>query len=96
MGFKRSVCALVFLMALSSCASMHQKCTYYPDGIMKAYRLRSMVVGTGETEMVSTDCAVAGYSTRDTGLSDNGKDALGEIAEKAARGAIAAAIPVPR
>jgi hypothetical protein len=60
---------------------MNQKCSYYPDGILKSYRLRSTVMGTGETEMVSTDCAVAGYSTKDTGLSDNGKEALADITD---------------
>lgn len=71
---------------LPGCASLNQKCSYYPDGVLKNYRLRSTVVGTGETEMVSTDCAVAGYSTRDTGLSDNGKEALGTIAEGVVKG----------
>ena len=86
-----AICALALLAA--GCASMNQKCTYYPDGIMETYRLRSTVVGTGETEMVSTDCAVAGYSTRDTGLSDNGADALGAIAEGVVRGIVAGALP---
>ena len=87
------LCALLLLGV--GCASMNQKCTYYPDGIMETYRLRSTVVGTGETEMVSTDCAVAGYSTKDTGLSDNGRVALGEIAEKVVRGIVAGAVPLP-
>ena len=78
----------VVAVSLSGCASMKQKCSYFPDGTLESYRLRSTVLGTGETEMISTDCAVAAYSTKDTGLSDNGKEALGEIAEGAVRGAM--------
>ena len=78
---------LVILMAtlMVGCGTIRQHCSYYKNGIMKDYRLRSTVIGTGETEMVSTDCAVAGYSTRDTGLSNNGKEALETIAEGVAR-----------
>jgi len=36
--------------------------------------------------MVSTDCAAAGYSTRDTGLSDNGKEALSTIESGVVKG----------
>ena len=85
------LCALLLLTV--GCASMNQKCSYYPSGIMESYRLRSTVVGTGETEMVSTDCAVAGYATRDTGLSDNGAEALETIAEGVVRGALVGAVP---
>ncbi len=80
-------CALA--VAAFGCASMNQKCSFYPDGILESYRQRSTVVGTGETEVVTTDCAALAYSTRDTGLSDNGKAALGEIA----KGAVSALAP---
>ena len=86
MGRKRSVLACGFLIWLSGCASMNQKCQYFPDGRLESYRLRSTVVGTGETEVITTDCAALGYSTKDTGLSDNGKAALGTIAEGAVKG----------
>jgi hypothetical protein len=49
------------------------------------------VVGTGETEIATTDCAALAYSTRDTGISDNGKEAIGEISE----GAVRAMLPLP-
>jgi hypothetical protein len=74
---------------------MNQRCTYYPDGTLESYRLRSTVLGTGETEVVSTDCTVASYSTQDTGLSDNGREALEEVAESVARGAVGALVPIP-
>jgi len=75
---------------LMGCATLNQRCEYYPDGTLSHYRMRSTVIGTGETEAVTTDCAAIGYSTRDTGLSDNGKEALGEIAEGAVKGALGA------
>jgi hypothetical protein len=92
---KRLTLLLLVAMLGSGCAVMRQHCSYYKNGIMEDYRLRSAIIGTGETEMVSTDCAVAGYSTRDTGLSNNGKAALETIAGAAAKmtpaGAAAAA-----
>ena len=85
-------CALTTAaLLLPGCASMNQKCSYYTDGRLESYRLRSTVVGTGETEVVTTACAALAYSTKDTGLSDNGKEALGEIAE----GAVRALVPTP-
>jgi hypothetical protein len=60
---------------------MNQKCSYYADGILETYRVRSTVLGTGETELVTTDCTALAYSTEDTGLSDNGKAAILGIAD---------------
>ena len=82
-GRRTTVCtALCALLALAAgCASMNQRCSFYPDGRLETYRLRSTVVGTGETELVSTDCAVAAYSTKDTGLSDNGRAAVTDVAD---------------
>ncbi len=77
---------------LNSCASMKTTCEFQ-NGVLQTYSLRSTVVGTGETEVISTGCAAIAYSTEDTGLSDNGKAALGEIAEGAARGAVGALVP---
>jgi hypothetical protein len=87
----RHVLIAFFLLALSGCASMNQRCSYFPDGTLESYRLRSTVLGTGETEVITTDCAALAYSTKDTGLSDNGKEALGKIAE----GAVRALVPMP-
>jgi hypothetical protein len=70
---------------------MNQKCSYYPDGRLSEYRIRSTVIGTGETEVATSDCAALAYSTKDTGISNNGKAALGEIAEGTAR----AMLPLP-
>lgn len=91
-----AMCALAaLLLVCGGCATANQRCDYYPDGLLEHYRLRSTVVGTGETEVVTTDCAALAYSTRDTGLSDNGKEALGKIAEGAAKGAVKALLPLP-
>lgn len=87
-----AMCALAaLLLVCGGCATANQRCDYYASGQLEHYRLRSTVVGTGETEVVTTDCAALAYSTRDTGLSDNGTDALGEITE----GAVRALVPVP-
>ncbi len=82
---------LAIAWLVSGCASMRTTCEYFEDGRLRSYSLRSTVVGTGETEVVTTDCAAIAYATEDTGLSDNGKAALGEISE----GAVRAMIPTP-
>jgi hypothetical protein len=88
-------CELIAVIAIGiwgcGCATANQRCDYYPDGRLEHYRLRSTVVGTGETELATTDCAALVYSTRDTGISDNGKEVIGEIAE----GAVRAMLPLP-
>ena len=73
-------CALaIAALLLPGCASMNQKCSYYADGRLESYRLRSAVVGTGETEVVSTDCAAIAYSTKDTGLSISAAERRNEM-----------------
>jgi hypothetical protein len=52
----------------------------------KICEIWSGVVGTGETEQVTNACGDYAYATKDTGISDNGKAALGMVAEGAARG----------
>lgn len=84
-------CTVLCALFIFGCATANQRCDYYADGRLEHYRLRSTVVGTGETELITTDCAALGYSTRDTGLSDNGTAALGTIAE----GAVRAMLPLP-
>jgi hypothetical protein len=91
MRYWKHYVGLLLLVAATGCAAINQRCAYYPDGTLESYRLRSTVLGTGETETVTTDCAAMAYSTKDTGLSDNGKEALGEIAE----GAVRAMVPMP-
>ena len=77
-----------FLLWLATgCASVRQVCRY-ETGRLVSQDTRSIVVGTGETEFATTACAALSYSTQDTGLSDNGKDALGVVAEGAVRGAL--------
>jgi hypothetical protein len=58
----------------------------FPDGTIISYRVRSSVLGTGETEFSSGADGSTAYSTKDTGLSDNGLAALGVISEGAVRG----------
>jgi hypothetical protein len=81
-------------LTLGGCANT-SNWYYYPDGTLCA-KARSTVVGTGETELVvENQCVKLGYSTRDTGISDNGKEALGNIAEGLAKGAVKGIVPVP-
>ena len=84
---------IIALLATTGCAWGIQT-AYYKSGEVCA-RTRSLVWGTGETEQVSNTCGDYAYSTKDTGLSDNGKDALGTIAEGVARGAVGALVPIP-
>ena len=78
---------LLAIALLGGCASVRQVCRY-EAGRLVLQDTRSTVAGTGETEFATTACAALSYSTQDTGLSDNGKDALGVVAEGAVRGAL--------
>jgi hypothetical protein len=84
---------VVALLALSGCQTVNQRCDYYKDGTLEHYRLRSSVVGTGETEVITTDCGELASSTQDTGISDNGVNALGMVAKGVAAGVIRSLIP---
>jgi len=86
---------LAALLALSGCQTVNQRCDFYADGTLEHYRLRSSVVGTGETEVITTDCAKLTSSTQDTGISDNGVKGIGVIGKAAAAGALKSMIPVP-
>jgi hypothetical protein len=77
------VAAFVTLAWNSGCAHAHLE--RYVDG-EKVCEIESWVLGTGETEQVTNSCGDYAYSTENTGISDNGKDALGMVAEGAARG----------
>ena len=91
----RRIAIVLTALVLVGCASMNQKCEYYADGVLKYVRTRSTVVGTGETEVVSMDCADLSYSTLDTGISENGSATvigLGELAADAATGGATAVV----
>jgi hypothetical protein len=75
--------ALVLTAWSLGCAHAHLE--RYVEG-EKVCEIESWVLGTGETEQVTNSCGDYGYSTKDTGISDNGKAALGMVAEGAARG----------
>lgn len=82
------------LLVLGGCATFRQTCTY-ENGKLAEQITRSSVVGTGDIELATTACAALGYSTHATGLSDNGKEAFGEVAEGLTRGAVGALVPSP-
>jgi hypothetical protein len=80
---------LAALLALSGCATFSEQLELtFPDGTIVSYRVQSSVLGTGETEFSSGADGSTAYSTKDTGLSDNGLAALGVIAEGAVNGLI--------
>jgi hypothetical protein len=90
------VLVVAILLWLLGCATFRQTCRYAEgSGKLLEQTTRSTVVGTGETELATDACAALSYSTQDTGLSDNGKEALGTVAEGAARGAVGALVPSP-
>ncbi len=85
------------MLALAACLSMgcatlgeRLKITN-ADGSVTEYSSRLWILGGGHTEFISGSDGSTAYSTHDTGLSDNGKDALGAIA----RGAASAFVPIP-
>jgi hypothetical protein len=88
------ILCVVGAFILSGCATTYDR-YYYPDG-KKCAIILSSVVGTGETELLAVNgCGTLGYSTKDTGISDNGKDAIGKVAEGLAKGAVKGVVPVP-
>jgi hypothetical protein len=76
--------ALIYMLWFGAgCAHAHLE--RYVEG-EKVCEIESWVLGTGETEQVTNACGDYAYSTKDTGISDNGKAALGMVAEGAVRG----------
>ena len=71
---------------VAGCAHYHSK-TYGPDGALLSSTV-STVVGTGNTSFIGP---TESYTTTDTGLSDNGKEAISDAVEAGVR----AALPLP-
>ncbi|MCI0408175.1 MAG: hypothetical protein L0191_06380 [Acidobacteria bacterium] len=87
---------LVIATWLQGCATFEQHCRWNERGRLTEQVTESTVVGTGETEFLGNrGCSAMSYTTSDTGLSNNGKDALGKVAEGAAQGAVGALVPSP-
>jgi hypothetical protein len=82
------VCAATSALLAIGCAHAHLERFEHGE---KVCEIESWVLGTGETEQVTSACGDYAYGTRDTGISDNGKAALGEISE----GAVGALVPLP-
>jgi hypothetical protein len=73
---------------VAGCAHYHHK-TYDPDGELLSATV-STVIGTGETSLIQCGDGTE-YTTTDTGLSDNGKEAIADAVEAGVR----AALPLP-
>jgi len=84
-GMLARVAVAFSALLLLSCAHAHIE--IFESG-EKICEVEAWVLGTGETELVSTACGDFGYSTRDTGISDNGRDLAGALAEGAASGLV--------
>ena len=86
--------AILLATLTLGCAGFSQQCDY-EKGYVTDVSVRSFVLGTGETELVSVECADLSYSTIDTGISDNGRETvlgLGELGADAATGGATAGI----
>jgi hypothetical protein len=81
------VCTALCALFAIGCAHAHLEVFHCCTG-KKVCDVESWVLGTGETEQVTNACGDYAYATRDTGISDNGKESLGTIAEGAARGLV--------
>ena len=84
---KQTLTVLLLVLFLGGCA--HARLKQY-DSLTgtKILDIQSWVLGTGETEQLVDGY---GYSTRDTGLSDNST----ELAESISKGAISGMVPMP-
>jgi len=82
------VFTLGVMLVIPGCATVNQRCQYDDTGRLLSYHLRSTIWGTGELELTTGDCAVMGFGTRDTGLSDNAKAAMGIVAETVVTGLV--------
>ena len=78
---------------IGGCAHSHTR-TYFPDGKLKC-NSATTVLGQGQVDVLveSDECPDTIYESNDTGLSDNGKDAIGEIAEGVAAGVVKGVAP---
>ncbi len=87
----RAVLALLACLSMG-CATLGEKLKITgADGSVTEYSSRLWILGGGHTEFISGSDGSTAYSTHDTGLSDNGRDALGVIAKGAASGLL----PIP-
>lgn len=78
---------------LLGCAHSHTR-TYYADGSLKCSSATT-VLGQGQVEVLveSEDCPDTIYESTDTGISDNGRETVGEIAEGVSAGVMKGMIP---
>ncbi len=83
--------ALVGSLLLGGCAFASYT-QWDPTTGKKILKITSGVVGTGETEQLVDGY---GYSTSDTGVSDNATKLGGDLSKAAAMGALKSLVPLP-
>lgn len=93
LAFISLVGGILGAVVMMGCAHAHTR-TYYPDGELKC-NSATTVFGRGEVEVLveSDDCPDTIYESNDTGLSDNGAEAIGNVAEGLAAGAAKGVLP---
>lgn len=77
------------LPLLFGCAHATRICEWNDAGQLAEQYTTSTVVGTGETEIATAGCEAFVYSTKDTGISDNGVKFGGVVTEAIVRGVVA-------
>ena len=86
---RRLTIVLISLFAVG-CAHGHLK-RYDPKTAKKICDVSSWVLGTGNIEQVTNTCGDYAYGTNDTGISNNGKEALRTIAAAASKASMGGA-----
>jgi len=74
---------------LLGCAHATRICDWNDAGALSRQYTTSTVVGTGETEIATAGCEAFVYSTKDTGISDNGVKFGGVVVEAIIKGVAA-------
>ncbi len=81
---------IALLLLALGCAHATRICDWNEDtGTLERQYTTSTVLGTGETEIATAGCEAFVYSTKDTGISDNGVKFGGVVTEAIVRGVIA-------
>lgn len=87
-AFLSLIIGILGSVLLMGCAHAHVR-TYFPTGELQCDSVTT-VVGRGDVEVLveSDECPDTIYESRDTGLSDNGVEAINKVAEGVAAGVV--------
>ena len=85
----RQALALALAIVAIGCAHATRICEWGDGGALRSQYTTSTVVGTGNTEIATVGCDAFGYSTKDTGFSDNAMVLIPDVAGKIAGALVA-------